>query len=459
MSNKRKVLKLNKDIKVNVATVLVAAILLYVVIRVIAFASKKPITTYRVNKSNVNNNIELTGLAVRDEVVLKSIKSGYVCYYIRDGEKIPKNSMVCTVDESGQMYNKISDAESYDNLLTKEDYDEIRSVISLYKVGYDDTKFYDAYNFENNINNKVLEMTNEIIMQQVETNDSKFSLSAVVSPYSGLVTYYLDGFEDYDIQNVCMADFDRSGYLKQTLKTGDVVSSGTPVVKIIASENWNIIAPITEEQAQMLSEKKRVAFSINNSSYKVTAPFEILSKEDGKYINISLESFLYNFMSERYLSLVIFMEENSGLKVPASAVTAKEVYKIPIEFFSAGSNQSQSNRLNIQIKDASGEVTLKQVKPTIYTCDNEYCYVDPNVFNDTDVLLDITSNKTLAVSLLSTEQISGVYIANRGIAEFRMIEIIKTIDDFVLIEADQGIKVYDNIILDANKVKENQIIY
>ena len=61
--------------------------------------------------------------------------------------------------------------------------------------------------------------------------------------------------------------------------------------------------------------------------------------------------------------------------------------------------------------------------------------------------------------MLDKNEISGVYIANRGIAEFRMVVIIKTIDDFVLIKADAGIKVYDNIILDATKVKENQIIY
>ena len=163
MSNNKNVVKFNRDIKVNAATCLIAAILLYVIICVIIAARKEPITTYKVNKSNISNNITLEGLAIRDEEVINTTKSGYICYYIRDGEKIQKNSTVCSVDESGQIYNVISDVEEYDDLLSKEDYDAIRSLISLYKVSYNDSSFYEAYNFENNLNNKVLELNNEIL--------------------------------------------------------------------------------------------------------------------------------------------------------------------------------------------------------------------------------------------------------------------------------------------------------
>lgn len=459
MSKKRRKHKFNNDIKINVATIVIATILVYVCIRIFIMVTKKPITTYKVNKSNVNNNMELTGFALRDEVILKSIKSGYICYYVRDGEKIKKNATICTVDETGKLYEQMNDVEAYEDLLTKEDYDEIRSLISLYKVGYSDTDFFSSYNFENNLNSKVLELTNEIIMQQVESEGGGFSYSSIASPYSGLVTYYTDGYEDYTVDDITRASFDRSGYAKNTLKTGESVEAEAPIAKVIASENWNIVAPITDAQAEALKDKHRVAFSINNSSYKVTAPFEIITKEDGKYINISLESYAYNFMGERYVSIVIFMEENSGLKVPNTAITYKDVYKIPVEFFSAGGNQTQKNRLNIQSKDAEGNQTIKQVSPTIYKTEEEYCYVDPLVFEEGDVLLNIANNHTLGVSMLDKDQISGVYSANRGIAEFRMVVIIKTIDDFALIKADSGIKVYDNIILDATKVKENQIIY
>lgn len=460
MKNKGKLIKFNRDIKFNAATCVIAAILLYIIVCVVRYMGKEPITTYKVSKGDVNNNIILTGIAIRDEEVVSASKSGYICYYIRDGEKVEKNSTVCTVDESGQVYSSITDTEEYDNLLTSEDYSEIRSLISLYKLGYSNTDFYNAYNFQNNVNNKVLELTNEIIMQQISMEGgAATSLTAVQSPYSGLVTYYIDGYEDYDINNVSQADFDQSAYSKQTLKTGDVITSGTPVVKILPSETWNIIAPLNSEQAEALSDKSSVCFTINNSSYDIYMPFEIITKDDGSYINIKLDKYMIDYITERFVTLELFMNEDTGLKVPTSAIVDKEVYKIPVSYLSGGGNQSGTNRFNVQVRLDSGEITLKQISPEIYRTDDEYCYVNPIDFDDTDVLIDINTNETTAVSVLETAVIQGVYTANRGIAEFRPISVIKTIDDFALIESDEAVNVYDNIILDASTVIENQIIY
>jgi len=456
MANK-KVTKFNRDIKINAATCVIAAILLYVIIVVIISSQKEPITIYKVNKSNISNNIILDGLAVRDERIINSNANGYLCYYVRDGEKTSKFSTVCTIDQTGEIYNIINDSEEYDELFTEENYSDIRSIISLYKVNYNDVTYYNSYIFENNINNKVLNLTSEILMQQVDV--SNISSNAITTPYSGLVTYYVDGFENYDISHISQVDFDQSKYKKQTLKTGDSVTANTPIFKIIPSENWSIIAPISAEQINALGDRTKITFYINNSSFTASMPYEIINGTDGTYIKINLNKYLSNYMSERYLTVEIIMDEDIGLKVPMSAITEKDVYKIPIEYFSAGSNQSISNKLNIQIMGEDGEITIKQISPTIYTTDDEYCYVDPLVFEDTDVLLNINTNNTLAVSLLSTSKITGVYCANRGTAEFTMITIIKNIDEFALIESDGSLKIYDNIVLDATTVKENQLIY
>ena len=188
-------------------------------------------------------------------------------------------------------------------------------------------------------------------------------------------------------------------------------------------------------------------------------PFEIINGTDGTYIDIKMDKYLMNFLSERYVSIEIVMEDDTGLKIPLSAIVEKDVYKVPIAYFSAGGNQSYTTKLNIQVKDENNEITIKQVSPTIYKTDDEYYYVDPLVFEDTDVLYNINTNQTLAVSLLSTDKLEGVYTANRGTAEFKRITIIKTVDEFALIESDENIKIYDNIVMDSSTVKENQIIY
>ncbi|MBR3833550.1 MAG: hypothetical protein IKJ73_04485 [Lachnospiraceae bacterium] len=541
MSRNNNVVKINKPIKVNAATCVVAAILLYVIICVIKMAAKEPISIYRVSKSNVNNNITLNGLAIRDEQLIKTTNAGYVCYYIRDGEKVMKGSTVCTVDETGSLVNTVADSDGFEALLNEEDYADIRELISLYKVSYSDETFFEAYNFENNVNNKVLELTNEVMMQQI--TDNNFSnLSGIKSSYSGIVTYYIDGYEGYDISKVKASDFDKSKYSKQTLKTGEIVSAGSDIVKIIPSEKWNIIAPITDQQISALADSEMISFKINNSSYIVYMPYTIINSADGKYINISLDKYLYNYMAERFLTIEIIRDQDEGLKVPNSALVTKDVYKIPISYLTAGGNQSNENRFNVQSKDENGNLVNKLVEPTIFKIDEDYCYVDPSFFEDTDVLVpkntitmssmekvayaegnlyaiplsylnasvtegqsvkisvqrkkddgsgrinadvetmvyhiigdyayvdssgfkdtDILvegdASSTIAVSVLEIKKLDGVYLANRGTAEFTYVTVLKTVDEFALIKNGEEINVYDNIILDSSKVVENQVIY
>lgn len=541
MSNNNKVVKLNKSIKINAATCVVAAILLYVIICIIRMAAKEPISIYRVSKSNVNNNITLNAIAVRDEQLIQTPRAGYVCYYIRDGEKVMKGATVCTVDETGNLINTVSDSDEFEALLSKEDYKDVRELISLYKVSYNDEAFYEAYNFENNVNNKVLELTNEVMMQQISGN-SYSNLSGVNSTYSGIVTYYIDGYEGYDLSKIKASDFDKSKYNKQTLKTGEIVSAGSNIVKIIPSETWNIVAPITDEQISSLADSDYISFKINNSSYVVTMPYSIIHGTDGKYINISLDKYLYNFLAERFLSVEIIRDGDEGLKIPNSSLVSKDVYKIPINYVTGGGNQSLDNRFNVQRKDENGNITNILVEATIFKADNEYVYVDPNCFesmdvlipnntismgtlemvayengnlyavplkylnagikeadtisitvqrknedntgmtnvsvdtfvyqimsdyayvdaskfNSTDILVEGNASSNIAVSVLEIKKLDGVYLANRGTAEFTYVTILKTVDEFALIQDNEEINVYDNIILDSSKVVENQVIY
>lgn len=458
MNKQRHVIQMNKDIRANAATLVIAAVLLYVAISFFISLGKDSVTIYQVSKGDVSNNISLHGLAIRDEVVVNSASSGYICYYIADGEKVKKNSTVCTVDETGDIYNSVSDSDSYENLLTPEDYSNIRALISSYKLSYSDVTFYNAYNFETSANNKVFELTNEVLMQQVSSASS--GISSVSASESGLVTYYIDGYEDFAISDsISAADFDKTGYEKKSMKSGDIVTAGGAVVKIIPSEQWNIIAPITDEQIAEIESSSYITFRINNSNFTITMPYTIINGSDGTYINIAIDKYMSNYVSERFLNVEILRSDDSGLKIPSSALVDKDVYKIPLSYLTAGSNQTSTNRINLQKQDENGEMTIQQMKPIIYQIDDAYAYIDPSGFEDSDVLLDINSNQTIAASLLEKHTITGVYFANQGIAEFRRVTVLKTIDEFVLIEGSEEIKAYDNIVLNSDMVTENQLIY
>ena len=110
MANNKKVVKINKHMrtaKINAAIIVFAIIFVYVAASVIRAWIKVPITTYKVSSSNINNNISLTGIAIRNELQVTSSKSGYLIYFVREGEKVRKSSPVCTVDETKTIINAL----------------------------------------------------------------------------------------------------------------------------------------------------------------------------------------------------------------------------------------------------------------------------------------------------------------------------------------------------------------
>lgn len=456
----RNVIQIHKEIRANAATIVIAAVLLYVVISVITSLGKQTITIYQVSKGDISNDISLQGLAIRDEVVVNSTNSGYICYYITDGEKIKKSSTLCTIDQNGDIYNSMndSDSEAYQTLLTSSDYENLRSLISSYKLSYSDVTFYNAYNFETNANNKMFELMSEIVMKQ--SGSSSSGIASISAPDSGLVTYYIDGYENYQISEAMKAsDFDKAGYEKKSIKSGEQIEAGNPVVKIIPSEEWNIVAPITDEQIASIEGSSYVTFRINNSNFKITMPYTIVAGSDGNYINIAIDKYMSNYLSERFVSVELLQSDESGLKIPETSIVEKDVYKIPLDYIINGINQSTEYRIHIQKKDTNGNDSLQQIKPTIYFMDDKYAYIDPEGIEDSDVLVNPSNNNTIAASLLEATPITGVYFANQGIAEFRHITILKKIDEFVLIKTGEELKAYDNIVLNSSDVVENQILY
>ena len=76
MKQPNRIIQLNKEIRANAATIVIAAVLLYVVISVVSSLSKESVTIYQVSKGDVSNDITLQGLAIRDEVIVNTQKSG-----------------------------------------------------------------------------------------------------------------------------------------------------------------------------------------------------------------------------------------------------------------------------------------------------------------------------------------------------------------------------------------------
>ena len=434
------------------------------------YHSRKPSNEFRMNIGTIIFAIiffyiiSATALIVRQEELVNATSSGYVSYYVRDGEKIGKNKTVYTIDETGSIYEKIKDADSDAFELTNDGLSEIRTRISNFENYFNYASFSDVYNFHYDIENAVLELTNEAMIEQLTSlDDSSTDISTykkVTTTDSGIITYYKDGYENFDIHNFKASDINKSNYKKATLKTGEIINSGDPVYKLITSENWYLIAELSDKQVKELSDQDTVTVNIHNSSKNITCNFELTKQDNKNFIIISLNQQMVNYINDRFIDIVIIQDQNNGLKIPNTSITKKSVYKIPIDYLSQGSDSTSNNLLNIKVLDDKGEVTLKQVSPDIYKTDDEYCYVDPNDFGQNDVLVNTQNNDTLALNTAEKAELQGVFCVNQGIATFRYIDVLYQDDEYTIVkpEVPYSIAWYDRIILDQSLVKENQII-
>lgn len=456
--------KISNDFKLNIGNIIFLVILLYVCIRIVMSFQKESLSIYEVQNSYIDTNISTTALIVRQEKLINAENSGYVSYYVRDGEKIGKDKTIYTIDETGSVYEKIKDQDVGILSITDEGLAEIRTRISNYENYFDYSEFSEVYNFKYDIENAVLELTNEAMIEQLTSlNDKDVNNSTykkVTTTEAGIVTYYKDGYENFDINSFKASAVNKSTYEKQTLKTGEIINSGEPVYKLVTSENWNLVAPVSKDEAKQLKDKETVRINIHNSSKNITCNFELKEKDGKNFIIISLSQQMVNYINERYIDIVIMMDQNNGLKIPNSSITEKKVYKIPITYLSNGSDSAESKFLNIKKLDENGEVTIKQIEPDTYKVDDEFCYVDPNDFKIDDVLINTNSNETLALSKADTTKVKGVYCVNQGIASFRYIDIRYQDDAYTIVNADVDYSIawYDRIILNQDMVTENQII-
>ena len=111
--------------------------------------------------------------------------------------------------------------------------------------------------------------------------------------------------------------------------------------------------------------------------------------------------------------------------------------------------------------------------PVFYETD-EYCYVDtskleagttiikPGKAQKTSEEIPIDTSKVSQTYVIKeTQGLSGVYNINNGYTQFTGVEIATEAGDFYIVYAfnESDLMVYDHIILNAEKVDENQVIF
>lgn len=461
MAKNKKVVRYRKPFHLNIGFITFGIIFIYMMFYVYSYLTSTHTSVYEVVQGTIAINNSYTGLALRTEEVFSTDQAGSINYYVKDASKVGVGNLVYSVDTDGYIAKQINQASQDASALSVEDLAAIQNKISEYSKSYSWKTFYDVYTFKSDLNSQVTEALSmtalDSISDAVTLAESNATFHKGTSSRDGIVVYYTDGYENVTTENFTADMFDKSKYTKVNLKDRLTVESGDTAYKIITSENWNLVIPITDDTKRLLRDSATVRIKFKKDGSILRIPFETVEKEGSTYMILSLHNSMVRFATDRFVELELLFDEETGLKIPNSSISAKDFFTLPMEYFQKGDN---SNREGVIVRhtDKNGEVTEQFVVPEIYFATEYEYYVDGEDIADGDVILKPNSSDTYRVG--TTAKLNGIYSINKGYAVFKQIDIIYQNNEYAIIrsDTDYGISLYDHIALDGSTVTENALI-
>jgi len=455
-----KVIRYRKPIHINVGLIIFLIIFLYLAYSVVSFLVRDKIQIYEVGEvsSLVGDDI-YTGLILRDEVIHTSEAAGYVNFYVREDSRAAVDSVIYSLDENGQFTEMLNSETALKSNLSKANLSELKRALTNAVVSYDNVRFYEIYDLKYSLENKLLGFISTNSLEDLEKLgiDTQF-FRTVQASQSGIVEYYVDGYESMSPTGVTADDFQKSNYNGSAVRSGQFVESSAPVYKTLISEVWSIMIQLPSDKAAALAETDSVKISFPEKDISTTVSFELVTGADGgTYGKLSLSKYMVQFAGQRYLEIQLMEDTVKGLKIPRSSVISQDYYKVPAAYYTTGGN-AESKGFQQENYSADGtKVTF--VTPTIYYATDEYYYLDPGDVQVGAIFVMPDSSERFTVG--ETETLQGVFNVNKGYAVFKMIQILDENSEYYIVRRgmDYSLSVYDHILLDGSLVQAGETIY
>ena len=446
----------------NIGIIIFGVIFIYLVVTVLMYLTEKHISVYEVREGSILKDNSYTGLAIRNETVIRSEDNGYVNYFVSAGSKVGAKTQIYSLsDHKLQFESKSGKSQK----LTSVEQNNIRQKTQTFCENYSDESFGDVYTLKSNISSVLDGKSNQNRQTQLAalTDADTDGLHVFSADSDGIICYYVDGFEKTTADDVTPDMLSKEGYRKKEQKNNTRIKSGTPVYKLIKDDDWTLVIPLTKEGAKELKDSSsvhvtdassvQVRFPKDNET--MTAAFS-MKKVKGSYLGyLAFDSSMVRYAQDRFVDVELILEDQSGLKIPKSAITKKDFYVIPEDYLTQGGN---SNSTGVLIDTGKENAEFQAVD--IYYRDTQTgsVYVDPDDFEKNTTLKKAGSSDTYQLS--ETKQLKGVYNINRGYAVFRQVQILCESDDYYIVQSgnDYGLSNYDHIALTGKDVHEGDVI-
>ncbi|MDE6639861.1 MAG: hypothetical protein K2K63_04995 [Acetatifactor sp.] len=465
MAKENKIKKYRKPLNLNIGMIIFGVIFIYVIVCVIMYFQTSHIVRYEVQEGSLAVDNVYRGVIIRDETVMYNQAAGYVNYYAREGERLAKNSLVYIVDETGRLSEAFETANLEYNSLSNKDLAEFRSEIVNFVHSYDSTYYESVYDFKYALKNTVLKLANANMLENIGDLNSAAGAGIInyaYTPITGIVSYWVDGYEDLKAQNVTAETFDTRGsnYEKKQMLSNSLMAVNDPVYKLCTNENWSLVIPVDAARGARLLQEEYVKVRFLKNQYESWGQVSMLTNADGNtYLKLDFNNSMITFINDRFLDIELIVEDETGLKIPLSSIVQKDFFLIPEDFLiSSGNNGEGSIMRQCYLEDGTISSERLDIEVYNYSSETQEYYLDSSILNAGDILYKLDGQETYIVSKRAT--LIGVYNMNKGYADFKQINILYQNDEYAIVKSNTkyGLNVYDYIVLDAASVTDDQFI-
>ena len=442
-----------KKWEMNIGILIFLIILIYLIITVLMYTTSKQISAYEVRKGSIVKDNSYTGFIIREEQVITAQATGYVSFFQNENEKIKSGSNVYAV--SSEKLDTNSSADDVSTIVNDELQQNMLRRTQNFHENFTSNKFSAVYSFKSDIQTVLQNATKQsknTRLGEIISQSGK-DVSVYQSARDGIIVMTFDGYEDATEDILSPEIFERSDYESTYLTDQMRIKEGEPVYKLITEDMWYVYVRLSKETAEQLSEKTYVKTRINKDNETIWAEFSVIEKDNHYYGCLCYDNSMIRYSQDRYVTVELILEDQTGLKIPKSTVIEKSFYVVPGDYL----DTIRTYNRGVMVK--KGDEAVFQTVDIYYTTEENQVYLNPSVFEKDTVLVKPGSMETYP--LKETATLPGVYCINKGYAVFKPVTILCENDDYYIVEEgiSYSISNYDHIVQNADMIEEDEVVF
>lgn len=452
-----------KPFQINLGLIIFFVIFIYILIMVIMYVNSKHIVGYEVKTGQLTVSNIYKGLALRDEEIVLSKKGGYISYFIPEATRVAVGGIVCAIDNGNELESLLLENTDGSSGLGINELNELKEKMKFFKNNFQSKNFNSVYDLKKDLEisvSKYLHLTLKEKLNKANNDSGLLNIGIQTSEKTGIIVYNMDGFEDTLIDNIENKDFEMENYNKTDFISNELILENSPIYKIILKELWSVVIKVDEERIASLKEGDYIKVRFLKNQNESWAQIHQIKNENGMFIELKFTNSMITFSKDRFVDLELLTEEEEGLKIPNSSKIEKTFFLIPKEYVYIEEQGSKKNHyVMLEYYNEDGIKSIKKLLLNVYSeSDTEY-YIDSDFLDYGNKLLKENSVETFIVNKIGT--LIGVYNINKGYADFTQITILYSNEEYSIVKSNTkyGLSDYDYIVLDAQMVEDDDLLY